>query len=405
MKSIEITLPGSKSIAARALILRHIFGNRTTLCALPDCDDTRQLADALLHLHQSHTFNLGAGGTSVRFFLALAASTPDFIGTISCSERMLQRPIAPLIHTLRKNGATIITNPSTDSDTLFPLEVRGALLTGDYQYLDSQQSSQFASALMMASLLWESPFQPEEGSISGSAPYIVMTEKMISQFKAIPSIYEIEADWSAAAFFYEYALTHPHIKLYIPHLPSPQTSLQGDAACAEIYDRIGVNSEFSAHTHGATISADSSTIFAIKESKQVVEIDITPTPDIAPSLSLGLSRAGISFRLTGIESLRYKESDRIESIINAAARMGIEICVCGNALEYRHAASEADRISSRPTLPFQSFSDHRIAMAIAASGAIDAEIAAGEEGAAIIHAGCVSKSFPQFYDQLRQLTR
>ena len=106
-----VCLPGSKSIAARAMVLSYVFGNRTRLTGLPDCDDTRELSAAMALLSQSGDgltrYDLGTGGTSLRFFLALAASLPGKDMIIDCSDALRRRPLRPLIDALRQAGADI----------------------------------------------------------------------------------------------------------------------------------------------------------------------------------------------------------------------------------------------------------------------------------------------------------
>ena len=228
-----VCLPGSKSIAARAMVLSYVFGNRTRLTGLPDCDDTRELSAAMALLSQSGDgltrYDLGTGGTSLRFFLALAASLPGKDMIIDCSDALRRRPLRPLIDALRQAGADI---ECLETEGCAPLRVRGGNLCGDGVAVNTEMSSQFASALLMVSPLWTSPFILPRTVNAVSRPYIDMTDRMVRAFSMLPQQYHVEADWSAASYFYEYALLNPGCEVVIKNMPPLTGSLQGDRAWA-----------------------------------------------------------------------------------------------------------------------------------------------------------------------------
>ena len=178
-----VCLPGSKSIAARALVLSYVFGNHTRLTGLPDCDDTRELAAAMELVAASGgsqvEYNLGTGGTSLRFFLALAASLPGKDSVLDCSDALRRRPLNPLISSLRQAGADI---ECLGAEGCAPMRVRGKRLSGHGVTVDSGISSQFASALLMVSPLWSSPFLLPDVRGAVSRPYIDMTLRMARAF-------------------------------------------------------------------------------------------------------------------------------------------------------------------------------------------------------------------------------
>ena len=207
-----ISLPASKSIAARALILSEIYSPTVLPVGLPDCSDTVELYRALRRLRESdgkeERYDLGSGATSLRFFLAYVASLPGFSGVVDCSAQLRERPLRPLIDVLRRAGAEI---RCLGEEGNAPVHVVGRKLKGldaDVD-VDAGVSSQFVSALMMASLLWEKPFEPSMGAKSCgdrpvSAPYVEMTSAMMREFAMIaenfrdaptPMLYEIELDW------------------------------------------------------------------------------------------------------------------------------------------------------------------------------------------------------------------
>lgn len=356
----EIILPGSKSIAARAIILNRVYRLALSLENLPDCDDTRELLYAFRDLDAGgHSFNLGTGGTSLRFFLAYVASLPGFCCTIDCSDELRRRPLAPLIDALGAAGAYI---EYLSEEGRAPLRVRGAKLRGLGVKVDCGISSQFASALLMVSDLWESPVEIAESETMVSKPYVRMTRRMIEIFRSLKkegaNSYYIEPDWSAASYFYEYRLLNPQTEFKLVGLQPPGESLQGDSRCEKLFSLPGGN------------------------------IDMTDTPDLVPALAVGLCCAGIHFNMTGVANLRHKESNRLDAISSEMAKAGYMLTVGEDSLSWH-----GERCTPVTNIEFDSHDDHRIAMALKAAGFDN-----------IRGAGCVSKSFPQFYSQLAKLS-
>lgn len=406
-----IFLPGSKSIAQRALALQFLHRDRTQLINLPDCSDCREFGNALAKLRSASRgvrmdYDLGNGATSLRFFLAIAASMPGYVSRISCTDQLAARPITPLVEALRMGGAEI-KYPLDDNSAL--MEVRGVRLEGTNISIDSKISSQFASALAMASTLWNKRFELRPDLISVSRPYAEMTLRMMQIFDSSIDSYIIEPDWSAASYFYEFALLNPDRQIFIPNLLPADASLQGDAACATIFERLGVLShhcEINGRA-GMKISADKSKILSIKSQKNPVEIDISQTPDLAPAIAFALCKADISFLMTGAGALIHKESNRILSIAEEAAKAGYSISHSDSHLAYIASQSPGDRKnnvsthnfpvgSSAPAASFSSHGDHRIAMALGA---------AGIAGKGMHGAKDVEKSFPDFWARLEECTK
>lgn len=374
-----IELPGSKSIAARALILNQIYGNHTDLINLPACDDTRELAHALKLMTENPggnlKYDLGTGGTSLRFFIALAASTPGFKGIVDCSDALKRRPHTPLIKALREAGAKIKSFGEEDTP---PYYIEGQKLSGLANEPDYSKSSQFASALAMASLLWEKPYIPDLRDISTSRPYAEMTIKMIEEFASQPSSYLIESDWSAAAFFYEWALLNPGKTIFLKGLLSPNESLQGDSQTAVIFAKFGVQTNY---------SKNYTIINASECSISDIELDMRDVPDLVPALACGLCCAGIRFKLDGVANLKHKESDRIAALQMELGKAGYKILYAHGSLVW-----EGTKIESLQSTDFDSHYDHRIAMALLAAGVASPQT--------IRNAEVISKSFPDFLNQL-----
>lgn len=385
-----VILPGSKSIAARALILRHVFDNYTWLSGLPECDDTRELHAAMLRLSSNPAgftkYNLGTGGTSLRFFTALVASLPGIEAEIECSDALRRRPLSPLIDALRAAGADI---EYLDQKGHAPLLVRGRQLDGTHVNVDSSVSSQFTSALMMASVLWKTSVSARTETVV-SRPYIEMTEKMVSRFAERPAVYGIEGDWSAAGFFYEYALLRPGVEITVKNMPPLVDSIQGDRTCLKLFARLGVETK-GISSDECKLTGNPEKIETLHRQSEPMEFYLNDTPDLTPPLVVGMCFAGIRFRITGIGHLRHKESDRIAVLAEELGKAGFTLETGTESIAWF-----GKRKTTEPHPLFSAHADHRIAMAIA--------IATVKTGKLILAgAEAVTKSFPDFYAQLSRL--
>lgn len=382
----QVVLPGSKSIAARALVLDYIRGAEGCRANMPDCDDTRDLTRALSQMRVAKpgdTFNLGSGATSMRFFIALAASTEGFDGIVDCSEQMRRRPIAPLVAALQTVGADI---RYIDGYGSAPIYIKGKKLEGGPLEIDGGVSSQFISALLLSSLLWKKPLQLTVSGEKVSHPYIEMTEKMIRRQNSS----RIEPDWSAAGFFYEFALICPDRDVVIEDLENPMDSLQGDAATASVFRQLGVGSEW-LPSGQAILHGDRQYIQGLSVSGKAVEIDMRDTPDLVPALSTALALADVRFRITNVSHLHHKESDRLEAMRTELAKLGYLIKVGEDYMSWN-----GERCPREQKIVIDSYGDHRIAMTFAMASAVVGTVE-------IVGAQCVAKSFPDFYDQIQKL--
>ncbi|MGN0237839.1 MAG: 3-phosphoshikimate 1-carboxyvinyltransferase [Lepagella sp.] len=416
VQRVDIALPSSKSIAARALILAECFDG-IEICRLPECDDTRELARALdlLHLYMGRhnlpstlsdtsdadlpRFDLGSGGTSFRFFLALVASLPDFQGIVDCSDALRRRPVAPLLDPLRKAGADI---SSLSGDDLPPFRVCGKLLNATSLRVDKGISSQFISALMMASLKWQNPFTPLRDNDEVSSLYIDMTARMISRFEEMlhserlnlmPARFSIEPDWSAASYFYQFAMMHPDVDIFLGPLLPWGESLQGDSACSDIFGRCGVMSRYNDDGE-LIIRGDGMKIKELKKLSRPMQFDMSATPDLVPALAMALAYARIPFDIIGVGHLKYKECDRLNALHEILSRSRFNVSVTTDTISVNDYSEDPGAIP--PVLSVDSHGDHRMVMCAAIS-------ALCYDHVVISDAVVVGKSFPGFFDQLSRL--
>lgn len=391
-------LPVSKSIVARRLILNYIAGGPAAASAtagVDACEDTRVLGGVLgagLPC-DGRAVDVHASGTALRFLTALCAATPGTDCVLCGVERLHQRPIAELVEALRNIGANI---EYVEKEGFAPLRIRGAKLRGGRMQIDASVSSQYISALMLASPLMANPLELELRGDVQSAPYITMTASLLDEqgqggvevepyavrvsiTTVKPSTAEPEADWSAAAFWYEIAaITAGWVTL--PGLE--QKSVQGDSRARELFERLGVITEFT--DDGAELSAS-------PEMYSHLDCDLSGTPDMAPALAVTCAVLGVPFTLRGVKALQSKESDRLEALRQELLKVG---CICEIEAYGDVFLWEGKRAIVHELPRFDTYGDHRIAMALA-------PVACAAPGVIINDAEVVEKSYPDFWNQLR----
>lgn len=275
----SLTLPTSKSLCARALVINHLCQLPVPLVGLSDCDDNQAIRQGLEALRNSEDallrVDIGAAGTAMRFLSALFAATPQLDVVITGSQRMKERPIGALVTALQAAGADI---SYVEKEGYPPLRIRGKQLEGGTLALPSNISSQYVSALLMIAPTMRRGLQLELVGKVASAPYIRMTMQVMKAFgvevkweKNIISIesgqryartqsshcgttketeqaasYTIECDWTAASYWYEIVALHPDKAARVLLRGLREASEQGDAVCARWFEALGVTTTFTA---------------------------------------------------------------------------------------------------------------------------------------------------------------
>lgn len=339
---MEIELPISKSIANRWLMLQAIHGDGLMPVSSAMPDDVRLLHGALEALQARKqgevlTLDLQNCGTAMRFLTAYCTQLSDCEVLLAGIERMQQRPIGQLVDALRGLGAEV---EYAGKEGFPPLRIHGKVLdvAGKVVEMRQPKSSQFVSALMMIGA---------EVRTDSTSPYIEMTRRLIEEYAARAKDFEIERDWSAAAFWYEYvALYGGEITLR----GLSMDSLQGDRAAVNVFEPLGVLSTLHPPYIHLTKRTDDFIL------PRAIDVDFTDIPDLYPAVALTCERLGVVLHASGTACLRWKESDRLDAVAH-----------------HRTCA------------------DHRMAMAL---------LAAGYE---VDDTACVSKSYPQFISQLCKL--
>ena len=384
----KLNIGGSKSESNRLLILQA-FENGIKIENLSNSDDTLMLQKALQS--EEKTIDIHHAGTAMRFLTAYYAGQPGREVILTGSNRMKQRPIHPLVDALRTLGANI---QYLEKEGFPPLQITGTKIEKSEVRIPADISSQYISALMLlGSNLPNGLIIHLKGKIT-SAPYLQMTLQLLEKvgvktafkdqsLQVFPSIIEsktiaVESDWSSASYFYSLAAlsVSAEIELSVYH----QQSLQGDAALVEIYRQLGVETRFKEHS--VVLSKNN-----LDRSSLI--LDLNATPDLAQTIAVTCFGLGISCKLSGLHTLKIKETDRLLALQKELQKLGAEVNITQDSLslEASNSIREGVRIAT--------YQDHRMAMAFAPL-ALKVPILIEE-------AEVVSKSFPTFWKCLEKL--
>lgn len=382
----EIRIGGSKSQSNRMLVLRAVTGADMTLENLSDSDDTASMQK--LVSSQDGTVDIGHAGTTMRFGTAYFASQPGRRVTLTGSARMKERPIYPLVDALRSLGADI---SYAGREGFPPLDIRGVKIKGGRCTVDSSVSSQFVTALLLAAPSFENGIELHLSGRSVSKPYIRMTLAALAAVgarcraegdvitvapleKPAPGTIKIESDWSSASYFFSFAaLARKSVSLssYFGD------SLQGDSRVADIYGNFGVAARMEGDSVHITPEEDYTPPVSLR-------LDMEDTPDLAQSVAVTMAAMGIKGTLTGLSTLRVKETDRIAALEAELAKFGAECRAGDDSLEIMSFGPAQSDIILR------TYQDHRMAMAFAPM--------ALKMPFSVENPGVAAKSYPRFWD-------
>jgi len=392
-KSIHsiIKLPASKSISNRALILNALSFSPYEIDNLSDCDDTKVMIEAFNS--EDNLFDVKAAGTSMRFLTAFLSRLPGE-WVITGTERMRERPINILVDALNSLGARI---EYLGRHGCPPLRIKGSILKGGIIYLSGATSSQFISALLMIAPTMENGLEMHlEGNIV-SVPYIKMTLRIMSEFgvkahwegniiKVYPEEYKpirytVESDWSAASYWYEIVALSQDSEVELLGLQSD--SGQGDSKVAELFLDLGVSTEY---TDKGVILRKTSRI-----AKKIFH-NFVNEPDLAQTFVVTCCMMNIPFLFTGLQSLKIKETDRIEALKAEMRKLGYVINDSQNSiLEWVGERCEPE---AKPVIA--TYEDHRMAMAFAPA-------ALKVNNLFIADPRVVTKSYPNYWEDLKKV--
>lgn len=388
----RLSLPLSKSMSNRALIINALTPGARPLEEVAVCDDTDAMRNAL-ESQEADEINIGAAGTTMRFLTAYFAAKEGSDLLLDGSERMRHRPIKVLVEALRTLGADI---EYAGEEGFPPLRIRGRRLAGGELKLDSSVSSQYISALLMIAPTMKEGLKLTFLGETVSRPYILMTLKMMEDagiesdyFDDVVTIkpqaykpfdFKIEGDWSAAAAWYEIdAISSGAVT--IDNLA--RESCQGDRKLADIFERLGVTTEWEGEDGG-------SDLIPSPDQDARLKVDFSDTPDLAQYVIVTCVMLGIPFRFTGLSTLAIKETDRVSALTAELAKIGVML-----QPESRDVVAWEGQRRPIDALPvFDTYDDHRMAMCLA-------PISIFLPGIIIKDVEVVAKSYPEFWDELR----
>ncbi|WP_018675989.1 3-phosphoshikimate 1-carboxyvinyltransferase [Riemerella columbina] len=390
----SIIISGSKSESNRLLILKHLFGG-LTIENLSNAQDTQLLQRALNS--DEEIIDIHHAGTAMRFLTSYFAIQQGKTTVLTGSERMKQRPIAPLVEALRQLGAEI---HYLEKEGYPPLKILGRDFTQSEVSISAQVSSQFVSSLLLiGACLNEGLTLNLEGNIT-SRPYLEMTLKILTDLGIENTFIEntiivkpcknfknqnpffVESDWSSASYFYALVAIGRQV---LTLKTFKKDSLQGDAILAELYQTyFGIITEFS---DDYEISLKPINSFELPQS---ITVGMNDCPDIAQPLCVTASALKIPFKITGLATLKVKETDRLIALQNELLKIGVTTRITENSIE----SLDFKTVDTIPTI--KTYNDHRMAMCFAPY-ALVAPIN-------IEHPEVVEKSYPQFWHDLEKVT-
>lgn len=384
-------LPASKSICNRLLVLEQVSKGAIIPEIISDADDSQKLHYLLSN--KPDFADAGDGGTTFRFALAFFAASENYSGILTGTDRLRERPQHLLIKALRSLGAEITC---LEKEGFAPVRITGKKLNGGKITIDTGVSSQFVTAILLVSPMLNGPLEIELQGEMVSASYLEMTidilrksgvsidysDKIIRVGKVNwnAGIFPVECDWSAASYWYALlALAHRgSVFLQGLHLES----LQGDAVCATIFERLGVHSI--QEKNGIRLSK-------VLLNTDEIDLDASNFPDLVQTLVVVLVALKIKARITGLKTLRIKESDRLKALQQELKKIKFELLVHGDdQLECSGLSPDFSK-----TLIVETYNDHRMAMSFAALVTVVYKLA-------IRNPEVVSKSYPNFWKDIRE---
>ena len=387
----SLNITGSKSETNRLLLLQALYPG-LTIENRSNSDDSVAMNHALTT--DSSLIDIHHAGTAMRFLTAFFATQEGREIVLTGSSRMQERPIGVLVDALRRLGAQIAYEKKEGYP---PLRISGKALKGGAVSLPANISSQYISALLLiAPHLEEGLNLSLEGEIT-SLPYLKMTLALLervgvhSQFedkrikinqqrKIAYQTQVVESDWSSASYHFSCVALSSAGRIVLSSYR--QDSLQGDAVLIDVYKKLGVDTRF---------ENDQMILEKIKdfELPKTITLDLVEAPDIAQTIAVSCYGLGVACNLTGLHTLKIKETDRLIALENELSKLGAQIRVTEESL---HLSADQD-FKANQTIA--TYSDHRMAMAFAPLALkISHQIA---------EANVVTKSYPDFWNDLEAI--
>lgn len=393
LTDVTVSLPVSKSVQNREMIINALAGE------LPEIDDYSKASDDILTMAKGlnavsgSEFNVGAAGTVMRFLTAYFATKENMEIVLDGSERMRERPIRPLVEALISMGAKI---DYLGESGYPPIRIHGCKPMGGEISVRADISSQFITALMLIGPFTEKGLTIRLEGNPVSLSYLKLTAELMRRrgaeveiedniIKISKGAYDknegtVELDWSAASYWAQIvALSAGFVSLPGLNIKSPQP----DRNIAGLFLPLGVNTEKSEEFDGVDMTAN-------PEVHSRFIADMSDNPDVTQTIAVTCALLGVPFKLTGLTTLRVKETDRLEALKNELLKIGIEVEI----ENYDTLLWEGKRYPVFSVPEFETYNDHRMAMSLA-------PVALYIPGIVIKDAEVVNKSYPEYWEDLK----
>lgn len=394
-----IKLPASKSISNRALVMCALAGSKTLPDNLSDCDDTEVIINALNN--NPYEIDIKAAGTAMRFMTAYLAVT-EGEHVITGTERMKHRPIGILVNALRQLGADI---EYMGEEGFPPLRIKGKSLEGGDLSIPGNVSSQYISALLMIGPMLSKGLRLQLTGEVISRPYIDLTLWMMREFGAdaewsgvdtisiasrpyIKREYVIESDWSAASYWYEMVALNRNRDDVVELAGLMDGSKQGDSIVRYIFSLLGVKTFFDNNSQGGQ------TVVRLRNTGRCVhrlEYDFVSAPDLAQTFVACCCLMDVPFHFTGLQTLKIKETDRIEALKTEMRKLGYVVSDVGG----KELVWNGERCEPDCSMGIDTYEDHRMALAFA-------PLAFKMQDIVINNPAVVTKSYPHYWEHLKE---
>jgi 3-phosphoshikimate 1-carboxyvinyltransferase len=386
----QIAITGSKSETNRLLLLQALYLN-ITLANTSNSDDSEVMQKALKG--NEEIVDIHHAGTAMRFLTAYFAVNEGREVVLTGSQRMTERPIKVLVEALQQLGAHITYEKEEGYP---PIRIKGQKITAHKVSIPANVSSQYISALLLVAPKLENGIELTLVGEITSVPYIKMTLALLNDLGIQTSfignvitvhpkkevetkVMTVESDWSSASYFFSLVALAKTASISLTSYK--ETSLQGDSALVAIYKQMGVISHFEGNKLTLTKQED----FVYSD----LNLDLNNTPDIAQTIVVTCLGLGIGCHLTGLHTLKIKETDRLEALRIELTKLGANISVTNDSLTLIATQNINQEIR------IETYNDHRMAMAFAPLGLKVTII--------INNADVVSKSYPDFWDDLKKI--
>lgn len=387
----NIRITGSKSESNRLLVLQKFYPN-LSIENISNSDDSQLMQKALKS--SSKEINIGHAGTAMRFLTAYFSAKENSEIILTGSHRMKERPIKILVDALKELGADI---QYLNNEGYPPLKIKGKKLEKDFVEIEGNVSSQYITALLLIAPKLQNGLQLKFKGEVTSVPYIKMTLKLLSELginyvwnsdtirvQHQPKIEDktiiVESDWSSASYYYSLVALSPNSEVELASYK--KNSLQGDSVLSKIYENFGVETVFGENT----ILLKNTN----QQKREFLNLDLQNAPDIAQTIAVTCFGLGIECFLTGLHTLKIKETDRLVALKIEIEKLGGEVEITNETLHLKSSTKINENIS------ISTYHDHRMAMAFAPL-ALKVPIH-------IEDANVVSKSYPTFWEDFKKIT-